>query len=75
MEETLEDKIKRLEKALELISHIHKKDTHLGRPRMSDLNCILCVAQLSLSYGAFGDYLTTETIEEKLKTMHVGESV
>jgi hypothetical protein len=68
--ETDAQKIKRLETAMELISFLqYRKDMHLGRPRLSDMNCIFCVAQLSKDYGAFGDYLTTEMMEAKIAQM------
>ena len=69
-QETDKQKIKRLETALYLIAHLqYRKDTHLGRPRLSDMNCIFCVAHLSKDYGAFGDYLTTEMMEAKMSQL------
>ena len=66
--ETLEQEIKRLKIALELISFIsYKKDPHLGRPRLGDMDCAFCVSQLSLHYGAYGDYLTSEMMSAEIE--------
>ena len=68
--ETTKERLIRLEQALELISHLtYRESAHLGRPRLTDLSCIFCVAQLSIQYGGYGEYLTTETLASEIQRL------
>lgn len=41
-----------------------KRNPHLGRPRLSDMNCLFCVGYIALNPGAYGENLTQEMIKE-----------
>lgn len=59
--------IRRLKSALNLIAILDsKKNVHLGRPRSSDLTCIACVAYLSANNGAYGEYISQESLEAEI---------
>ena len=53
--------VRRYEAALEYILLLaNKNNPHLGHPRLSDKNCIFCMAYFALNNGAYG-----YTIEEE----------
>ena len=52
----------RLKSAMNYIMLLaHKKDVHLGRPRLSDKSCIACMAYFALNNG---DYKETASKED-----------
>ena len=51
----------RLKVALDYICLLaNKKNPHLGRPRLTNLECIFCMAYFALNNGAFGEYISIE---------------
>ncbi|MBU1626538.1 hypothetical protein KKB18_04140 [bacterium] len=51
----LQPMVRRYEAALEYILLLaNKKNPHLGHPRLSDKNCIVCMAYFALNNGAYG---------------------
>ncbi|MBK7380475.1 MAG: hypothetical protein IPJ03_16090 [Ignavibacteriales bacterium] len=61
----LAEENKRLKSALKYITLLAEiKDPHLGHPRLSDKNCIFCMAYFALNNGAYGYEITGEEYEQ-----------
>jgi len=62
--------VSRLIAALEYIMMlVEKKNPHLGRPRLSDEECIFCAAFFAVNNGAYGYHISEndyKALKEKL---------